>query len=254
MRAFLRKLVREFGVESSTPILWLKHFYPRPSETTYLARMLRHEEVTVVLDVGANTGQFAKGVRLGGYRDRIVSFEPLTSAHGRLLRAARRDRGWSVAPRMAIGDHDGSIEINIAGNSVSSSILGMLPAHFAADPDSAYVGREKVALRTLDSAAAEFIRGEDRIFLKVDVQGAENQVLAGASKLLPQIVGVQLELSLVPCYRDQLLFFAMTQRIERLGYSLWAIAPGARDERSGRQLQCDGIFVRHPETASTADP
>jgi FkbM family methyltransferase len=240
-------------VESTTPVLWLKHFYPRPSDTTYLARIMRQAEVTIVLDVGANTGQFAKSLRLGGYLGRIVSFEPLSSAHGRLVRAAKRDCNWSVAPRMAIGDHDGSIEINIAGNGVSSSILGMLPAHLAADPDSAYVGREMVPMRTLDGAAAKYVRREDRIFLKADVQGAENCVLAGAANLLPQVVGLQLELSLVPCYRDQLLFFAMTERMGRLGYSLWALSPGATDERTGRQLQCDGVFVRESRDLNSGE-
>lgn len=211
---------------------------------TTLAKILSDRRVSVVLDVGANAGQFAKGLRLGGYKGRIVSFEPLSNAHARLARTAKNDPDWIVAPRVAIGDRDCVIQINVAGNSVSSSVLGMLPAHISADPESAYVGRETVAMRTLDSAAAEYVTNDDRIFLKADVQGAEDLVLAGATRLLPRVVGLEIELSLLPCYRDQILFLAMIEQVGRLGYALWGLSPGAVDEQTGRQLQVDGLFLR----------
>ena len=78
--------------------------------------------VDLVFDVGANVGQFGSEIRTMGFAGRIVSFEPLSAAHARLSAAAKRDPAWSVHPRCAIGDHDGTVEINIAGNSVSSSI------------------------------------------------------------------------------------------------------------------------------------
>ena len=62
---------------------------------------------------------------------------------------------WQIALQTAIGEENGEIEIQIAGNSHSSSILDMLDTHVRAAPDSKYIGKEKDALRTLDSIAPD---------------------------------------------------------------------------------------------------
>jgi len=91
-----------------------------------LLRALNRFGVDLVFDVGANTGQFATELRSVGYRGRIVSFEPLPDAHQVLSAAAARDSNWTVHSRGALGDVDGEIEMNIAGNSASSSVLPTL--------------------------------------------------------------------------------------------------------------------------------
>ena len=70
--------------------------------------------IDVVLDVGANTGQFAQALRAQGYHGHIVSFEPLSDAHAALVAAADSDPLWDVAERCAIGAQDGWAEINIS--------------------------------------------------------------------------------------------------------------------------------------------
>ena len=90
----------------------------------------------LLLDVGASKGIYALNARSEGYSKRIVSFEPLSLAHSALKEAARLDRLWAIHERSAIGSEPGDIEINIAGNSVSSSILPILssriiPIHIA---------------------------------------------------------------------------------------------------------------------------
>ncbi len=243
-RDFVRRAARRFEVECSTPYLKLKRFYPRPSEINTVVSMLDCHKVTVVFDVGANVGQFGKELRLAGYRGRIVSFEPLSSAHGRLRKMARRDPSWIVAPQMAIGASDTVVHLNIAGDSVSSSVLDMLDVHVRAAPDSAYVGSEPITMRKLDSVAGEYLEDEDVLFLKADVQGCESEVLQGARELLPRIIGLHLELALVPCYRDQLPFERVAEELRAAGFSLWLLSPGTIDEQTGRQLQVDAVFFR----------
>jgi FkbM family methyltransferase len=243
-RDLVRRGARRLHVEGSSLYLRLKRIYPHPSEFNRLVRMLAFRKVTVVFDVGANVGQFAKELRLAGYLGRIVSFEPLSSAHARLTNAAKRDANWIVAPQMAVGRSDGLVDINISADSVSSSVLDMLDVHVEAAPDSIYVARERIVMRRLDALAREYLKDEDVLFVKADVQGCEAQVLEGALELLPRIVGLHLELALVPCYRDQVDFDQVTQGLRALGFSLWLLAPGTVEEHTGRQLQVDTVFFR----------
>jgi hypothetical protein len=55
--------------------------------------------------------------------------EPLSSAYSRLKAISKKDQLWEIAPQTAIGNQEGEIIINIAGNSYSSSALPMLDAH-----------------------------------------------------------------------------------------------------------------------------
>lgn len=103
-------------------------------------------------------------------------------------------------PRCAIGAYDGEVEINIAGNSVSSSILPMMESHASAAAGSVYIATEKVPIFRLDTIATPYLGKAHKPFLKIDTQGYEWQVLDGASTILPQMSGVLCELSLVPLY------------------------------------------------------
>jgi FkbM family methyltransferase len=231
----LRTRLRKVGIE-------VNRYTIHTSTGIQLDRLLRHCGIDLVLDVGANTGQYAAELRAHGYAGRIVSFEPLAAAHAQLSRAA--GAGWEVAPRMAIGDSEGTVTIHLAGNSVSSSILDMLPAHERAAPGSAYVAAETVPLKRLDGVAGGYLGDSRRVLLKIDTQGYEDRVLAGAAGLLDRVAAIQTELSLVPLYAGQLLFDEMRRRIELLGFELFAVFPGYVDERTGQTLQLDGFFLR----------
>jgi len=237
MKQHIKRAARSFGLE-------IRRYGPDSSDAARIRKLFDHHRVDLVLDIGANTGQYGHGLREGGYMGRIVSFEPLASAHRALQAAAAGDPQWQVAPRMAVGDCDGEVSINIAGNSVSSSVLSMLDAHRAAAPDSAYVGVENVRLARLDTLAGDWLHGASSVFLKIDTQGYESQVITGAEKIMNKINGLQIELSMLPLYRGQLLFCDMIRRVEALGFSLHAILPGFSDPASGRLLQADGVFFR----------
>lgn len=215
--------------------------------TLQMDAMLRHFAIDLVLDVGANTGQYATSLRKAGFAGRIVSFEPLSAAHARLTSRARHDPLWTVHPRCAVGRSAGQVEINVAQNSVSSSVLPMLPAHYEAAPESRFVATERVELITLDSVFGQYASAASRTWLKIDTQGFERQVLDGALASARSITAVQLELSLVPLYDGQSLWEYFLTRMQGEGYQLWAFVPGFSDARTGRSLQLDVVFVRAPQ-------
>jgi FkbM family methyltransferase len=214
------------------------------SEWLRLVAILETHRITTTIDAGANTGQFASRLRRAGFRGRIISFEPLSTAHAQLTRTAARDSNWVVAPRIALADHDGNLKINVAGNSVSSSLLPMLPEHLRAEPGAHYTNEEQVQCARLDHAAARYITRDDRVFLKLDVQGYESQVLAGAENTLPQVRCLRLEVSLVPLYEGQSLYLSMIERMNSMGFSLWGLDPAFVDPGTGKTLQLDALFCR----------
>lgn len=237
MLAFPRALLRRLGVE-------LRRYTPEASDHARLAALLRSNRVDLVLDVGANTGQYARSLRALGYRGRIVSFEPLARAHAELVRAAAADALWTVAPRMALGPTRGELVLNVSENLVSSSPRAVAAITLEAAPAAREVGRETVPLERIDAAAGAYLEAGARTLLKLDVQGYEDAVLDGAGRLLDRLAGIQLELSLVALYEGQPLAWSLHERLAGLGFEPFAFLPGFSDPRSGRMLQMDGVYFR----------
>jgi FkbM family methyltransferase len=234
----IRSVFRSVGLE-------VTRYSPASVPDGQLTMFLARQRINVVLDVGANAGQFAVELRERmKYSGRIVSFEPMASAHAILCRKSASDALWDVAPRAAIGAEAGTVTLHLSGNSVSSSVLPMLEAHSSAAPQSSYIADEVVPMTTLDLAAARYIKADSRVFLKIDTQGYEAEVLKGASAVLQRALVVQLELSLVELYQGQALMFDQVRWMSERGFEVWAIAPAFFDSASGRLLQVDATFLR----------
>jgi len=237
MKYFIKKIVRRAGFD-------IRRLSAASNPLFQVLLGLRKFKIDMLIDVGANVGQFALELRSVGYTGRIVSFEPLNSAHAKLSHAAARIPNWEVHRRCALGDFDGEIRINIAGNSVSSSILPMLESHSSAAEGSSYISSETVPIVKLDTVAPEYLSKGDRVFIKIDTQGFEWQVLDGASATLKHVQGLMCELSLVPLYAGEHLWMELINRLKSEGFTLWAIQPGFKDLQDGRTLQIDAIFFR----------
>ena len=221
----------------------MSRYDPTSSPVARRMHLLESNRIGLVFDVGANAGQYAASLREGGYRGRIVSFEPLTSAFSRLEASAKADPLWEVV-NIGMGDRDERATINIAGNSQSSSLLEMLPAHVKSAPTSAYVGSEEITVSRLDSVFSKYHRKGDRTFLKLDAQGYERKILDGASLSMKDILGIQLEMSVEPLYSNEMPYIEMLGYLAGMGFTLASIEPGFSDPVSGRMLQMDGIFFR----------
>jgi FkbM family methyltransferase len=237
VKAFLHKLLQRVGYD-------IHRYHAAAYPEAQLARVLRSRSFNLVLDVGANAGQFGLKLRNHGYTGRIVSFEPLAGPWQRLAGLAAKDGTWEVAERAAIGDRDGAIEIHVSANSFRSSALEVLESHLRTAPESRSVGRESAPLRRLDGIAAPYLRQDSITLLKIDTQGFEDKVLDGAAGILPRIDGMQLELSLIPLYAGQKLMPEMFERLRGLGFALWGAWPELVDPDTGRVLQVDATFFR----------
>lgn len=238
-------LARKFGID-------IGRFNKQESPDARLFYQIKHHQIDLVLDIGANDGGYARFIRNGGYAGRILSFEPLQEAHAALTHAAQHDSDWRVFDRMALGDKDGAMTINVAGNSTSSSLLPMLKSHESAAPESKYASQQTCEVRKLDSISHPYLNNATNIFVKIDTQGYEMPVLKGGEKLLNRSLGLQIELSVTPLYKGQSLYFDIINHLEDASFELWNIIPGFASMETGRMLQMDGVFFRPPTQEKTS--
>lgn len=236
---------RRGGLIARNTILEVTRPYSETGWKRQFVKQLEAHRVDTVIDIGANSGQYASDLRMAAYTGRIVSFEPLSEAFSLLLRNASKDPLWECR-QCAVGDVDGMISINVAGNAgASSSILPMLKSHQDAFPPANYIGTEQVPIHRLDGLTPKVVGPNSVVFLKIDVQGFEKQVIAGAqSTISDHVVGMQLELSFIPLYEGGMLIREALDVVYSLGFTLTGLFPGFADPRTGRMLQADGIFFR----------
>jgi FkbM family methyltransferase len=233
----LHALLRSAGIQAS-------RISPYTNDKVALSAMLKHAGVDLILDVGANIGQYAQEQFASGYTGRIVSFEPLSKPREILLRDAAGRANWDIAEPCALGDHEDRVTLHVAADSEASSVLQATKTHLQYSSHAAEVGTEVVAMARLDRVAQPFLAKSRSPFLKIDVQGFEEPVLLGSTAIIPNLVGIQLELSLVAMYDGQKLFPEMLSLINAMGFTLHRMIPAWIEPRTGRWLQADGVFFR----------
>jgi FkbM family methyltransferase len=210
-----------------------------------IPQILNHHGIQTLLDVGACDGAYALQMLENGFTGSILSFEPLPDVWESLKRRATRvNSRWRVAPRIALSSQNGEAEFTETANKASSSLLSMLDSHIAAAPQSIPVGKIKVRTMRLDDYLSEEAVASP-VFLKIDVQGAEMLVFEGAPEALQHIVvGVQVELSLVPLYQGQSLYWEVDNFLRGKGFKCCHIIPGFSDPKTFHSLQYDGFYFR----------
>ncbi len=205
---------------------------------------IKSESIDLVIDVGAHEGHYVTELRDSGYKGRVISFEPQSQSFSVLNERAKSDKNWQCI-HAAVGERKGVSDIFISGRKTSSSLLAVGDAHIKAVPASATVSTETVTILALDSFLGREIKTDDRIFLKIDVQGYEMFVLHGALQVLNQVRGLEIELSFVQLYQNAPVFSDMVDYLKQQGFILLSLNHVLRDPQSGQLLQVDGVFRKY---------
>lgn len=206
-------------------------------------KLINNYNINVILDIGANIGQYGSEMRNLGFKGEILSFEPMKEAFGKLQKNATKDPLWKVF-NYSIGERDGQTTINVAKNSVSSSLLENLPQLTDSAPEAAFVQKETIEIRKLDNIFESLGLIGKNIYLKIDTQGYEEMVLKGAEQSLQHVTGMQIEMSFIPSYEGAMTFDIMKTKLNNLGFHLLALENGFYDKKTGKQLEIDGIFYK----------
>lgn len=214
-----------------------------PPEDVRRHLMLDADRVAVVVDVGANIGQYGQALRRTGWSGHIVSFEPQSKPYAALLNVATRDGNWE-AHRLALGAEGGTISINIASIHPRSSILPISDEHRKLLPDSSYVGSEEVACDRLDNVLDNTPYLAAGLALKLDVQGYEMEVLRGAELTLRAARLIELELSLVNMYDGQPTAAEVIRFLDDRDFELVSAEAENIDRVTGRMNWLNVVFRR----------
>jgi FkbM family methyltransferase len=210
----------------------------------HLRTLFERYAVDTVLDVGANAGQYRDFLRSEVQFEGVIhSFEPLASLAQAMQVRARCDDRWHVHP-FALGAREDLLELNVTASDVFSSFLeadvGGNPAFQA---HTSQVRRESVRVRALDDVLPELgVDGPERLYLKVDTQGYDIEVLRGARHLLKSIKALQFELSIRGVYKGSPDYLSALGQLNEWGFEVSGLFPIVID-RNGQAIELDCVMV-----------
>jgi FkbM family methyltransferase len=213
----------------------------------HLTTVFAHTPVDCVLDVGAHEGEYGRLLRRCGYAGHIVSFEPVAANVHALNEHARLDEKWTVM-QYALGDAEDEAPIYVSRRSDLASFRPLSAYAKRLWPDGTLVDDvERVTRRRLDNVLADDLSdwSGQRLFLKIDTQGSEHEVIAGAGQYLTTIRGLQVEASVQPIYEGMPSYLELLSTLEAEGFELTGVFPVMRDEEL-RIVEVDCVMLRSP--------
>jgi len=203
---------------------------------------LRNMNIETILDIGANTGQFAKSMHELFPKARLYSFEPLKDCYDELLVQFKNVPQFQ-AFNVALGDETGLVEIHRSEYSPSSSLLPMKELHKTCFPYTKEEIIQKINIVRLDDIA-DSLNLRKPMLVKLDVQGYEDKVISGGKSVIGQADIVITELSVEQLYDGQPLFDEIYKTMTSMGFQYRGNYEQLCSPDDGRVLQVDGIFTR----------
>ena len=221
-----------------------------PTLESHLKFLFEKLNINVVLDVGANRGQYGCLLREMGFTGDIISFEPLKEAYQELLQSSEGDTKWHTY-NCALGSVSETTEINFTSSSVFASFLN--PNEYAKEVRSEQVQidqKETVEVKKLDDVFEEVIPKcsgtNHQIYLKMDTQGFDQEVFKGAEKSIEQIAALQSEIAILPLYEEMPDYIESMTAFREKGFELTGLFPVSRDHDSLFLIEMDCVMRRKP--------
>jgi len=234
------RLVAQQQAEAARLVAWQQAEATRLSNERW--RWLDTLALDTLIDVGANTGQFARHFRSFRADSLIYSFEPLRDCFDELQQAMADVPGFT-AFNVALGESDEQTEFFRSAYSESSSLLQMGESHKQLFPFTRDITTETVTLRRLDSYVNEIIvRGG--LMVKIDVQGAEARVLRGGRRVLSKADAVLAEVGYLPLYVGQATLREIAELLDDCGLTFMGTIDQNLRPGDSLPIYGDALFVR----------
>lgn len=192
----------------------------------------------VVIDGGANAGQFARAMAETFPEARVIAFEPLPE----VAQTFRERLGSEPRVRLvqsALGAEPGRLTFYRNPYSLASSALPVAEDGPLVQPHEEAL---EVPVTTLDDALADDDLPASTL-LKLDLQGYELEALRGGPETLGRVGHVLLEVALRPSYEGEPTFEALLDHLRPFGFRFLRPVDVLRDE-AGTIVQMDALFGR----------
>lgn len=200
---------------------------------------LQNRNIQTVLDIGANTGQFARRIHEIIPNAKIISFEPIKHCYEDLV---RNTEGLNVrAFNFALGDSNEQSEINISKQTPSSSLLEMADLHKNAFQGTEYTAKETISIKRLDDVYAD-LGNLGKCLVKIDVQGFEDRVIRGGAETLKKAELIIIETTFQELYKGQLLFNGIYDLLAQLGFEFKGNISQSYNKKDGSIIYAESLF------------
>jgi FkbM family methyltransferase len=218
-----------------------------------LRAVFAHHEIDTVLDVGGNIGQYRDLIRQEvGFTGQIITFEPVKELAAAMTTraAAEGDTQWSIQ-NFALGRADETRTLNVTKDSAFTSFLlprnspGIKNGDMGFESQIDIVKHQQTSVRRLDRVLPEMLGSlaDRRLFLKVDTQGFDMEVIGGANGILDSVQALQTEVSVIPVYDRMPGMDATLAALKELGFHVSGLFPVSRDKHL-RVIEFDCVMLR----------
>ncbi len=209
---------------------------------TLIKYLIKKYDIKHVVDVGANVGQYGNFIKSIDFHGRIDSFEPIEKCFLKLKEEASKHDNWFVH-HSALGDFEGSSQINISNNFESSSILKTVDQiPMFEDLISANIS-ETINVTTLDVIMKNKLN-YGNAYLKIDTQGFELQVLKGAINNLAKFSCIEVETSFTSVYKGGSKVEEIIGLLNNHGFRPYNLSKGMQNPKTGQLFEMDIYFVK----------
>jgi len=240
----LRELHETLRLEPHNRVLW-DDSLPQPAAHACLRNLIQLHGIDLVLDVGANRGQFAHLVRRIGYSGEIVSFEPLARCQSELCAAAATDGHRKIVP-VALGSASAELDLHVYNDDTFSSLhIINATGHNRFQELAVETKTEHVIVRKLDDFWPELCgKAKRRVLLKTDTQGHDLSVLVGATETLLSTYAVITEAAFQPIYIGSPLFAEIAAWLDARGFVVSGLFPISHRPEDLALIELDAFFTR----------
>jgi FkbM family methyltransferase len=198
--------------------------------------------ISTVIDIGANTGQFAVTINALLPEARIYSFEPIPECFHQLQKRmgnVKKFTGFNIA----LGDIHGEIKYEYNSYSPSSSFMPMTDLHKTVYPFARESKVINVKVQTLNSIE-DSLNINESLLVKLDVQGYEAKVLRGGDKILRRAKLILIEVCFEELYEQQALFDDIYRILVDWNFEYKGLGEQSYNPLNGKILFADAIFLR----------
>jgi FkbM family methyltransferase len=197
------------------------------------------EKLRTVVDVGANVGQWASALLNLLTPERFIIMEPIPDAFA-VLEKKFGNNPCVELHNLAIGERESVEKLKITRDTTGASLLQPSEEMRAVIGSNWAITSEiEVKMTTLDRLLADL---PEVSLLKIDVQGYEKPVLAGAKQTLAKTKFILVELNFMPQY-DGGSWFGDVHEILTCDFGFFLANTAAALVLNGRAAMCDGLYV-----------